>query len=141
MQVHGHFQEKVTIHPNTPLTVNHLPMGKVQSYGYLGLWFASSLSWSMQVKSVCQKARRQIGIIYRKFYGHSNCSTLLQGQALFHLSSKFILNSSFGYNGTHSTSKLHLKQPQSQHYHTSFEFQGAMAYNRLPETIRSSSIE
>ena len=32
----------------------------------------------MQVKSVCQKARRQIGIIYRKFYGHSNCSTLLQ---------------------------------------------------------------
>jgi len=47
------------------------------------------------------------------------------------------LNSSFGYNGTRSTSKLHLKQPQSQHYYTSFEFKGAMAYNRLPETIRS----
>ena len=53
-------------------------MGKVRSYRYLGVWLASSLSWSMQVKSVCQKARQQIGIIYRKFYGHSNCSTLLQ---------------------------------------------------------------
>ena len=28
--------------------------------------------------SVCQRVRRQIGIIYRKFYGHSNRSTLLQ---------------------------------------------------------------
>jgi len=40
---------------------------------------------------------------------------------------------------TRGASKLHLKQPQSQHYHSSFEFQGAMAYNRLPETIRSLS--
>ena len=55
----------------------------------------------------------------------------VKGQAPSYLSSKFTLNSSFGYNGTRSASKLHLKQPQSQHYHTSFEFQGAMAYNRL----------
>ena len=71
-------RKRLPSHPNTPLTINHLPMGKVRSYRYLGVWLASSLSWSMQVKSVCQKARQQIGIIYRKFYGHSNCSTLLQ---------------------------------------------------------------
>ena len=29
------------------------------------------------------------------------------------------------------------QQPQTQYYHTSFEFEGAMAYNKLPETIRS----
>ena len=64
--------------PNTPLTINHLPMEKVNSYRYLSVWLTSSLSWSIEVKSVCQKARRQIAIVCRNFYGHSNCSTLLQ---------------------------------------------------------------
>ena len=59
----------------------------------------------------------------------------VKGQAPNCLSSKFTLNSSFGYNGTHGANKLYLKQPQTQYYHTSFEFKGAMAYNKLPETI------
>ena len=71
-------RKRLPSQPNTPLTVNHLPMEKVQSYIYLGVWLMSSLSRFMQDKRVCQKARWQIGIIYRKFYGHSNCSTLLQ---------------------------------------------------------------
>ena len=64
--------------PVTPLTVDNLPIEQVQSYRYLGVWLTSTLTWCVQVESVCQRARRQIGIIYRKFYGHSNRSTLVQ---------------------------------------------------------------
>jgi len=85
-----------------------------------------ALSWTTL------KARRHNAML-------SQVHRCVKGQAPFYLSSKFTLNSSFGYNGTRGASKLHLKQPQSQHYHSSFEFQGAMAYNRLPETIRSLS--
>ena len=76
------------------------------------------------------KARRHNAML-------SQVHCCVQGRAPLYLSSKFTLNSSFGYNGTRGASKLYLKQSQSQHYHTSFEFQGAMAYNRLPETVRS----
>ena len=64
--------------PIIPLTVDNLLIEQVQSYRYLGVWLTSTLTWSVQVESVCQRARRQISMIYRKFYGHSNTSTLLQ---------------------------------------------------------------
>ncbi len=64
--------------PSTSLTVNHSPMEQVSSYKYLSVWLASSLNWSMQVTSVCKKARQHIGILYRRFYGYSNSSTLQQ---------------------------------------------------------------
>ena len=76
------------------------------------------------------KARRHNAML-------SQVHRCVKGQAPHCLSSKFCLNSSFGYDGTRGANKLHLKQPQSQWYHTSFEFQGAVAYNKLPETIRS----
>ena len=76
------------------------------------------------------KARRHNAML-------SQVHRCVKGQAPHCLSSKFCLNSSFGYDGTRGANKLHLRQPQSQWYHTSFEFQGAVAYNKLPETIRS----
>ena len=64
--------------PSTSLFVNDSPMERVNSYKYLGVWLNSSLTWSMHVTSICKKARQQIGILYRRFYGHSNSATLLQ---------------------------------------------------------------
>ena len=64
--------------PGSPLTVNHSQLDRVSSYKYLGVWLTSSLNWSMQVASVCKRARQEIGIIYRRFYRHTNCSTLLK---------------------------------------------------------------
>jgi len=58
--------------------VNHSQLDRVSSYKYLGVWLTSSLNWSMQVASVCKRARQEIGIIYRRFYRHTNCSTLLK---------------------------------------------------------------
>ena len=62
--------------PSMPLNVNNSPMEMVSSYKYLGVWLTSSLDWSKQVTSVCKKARQHVGILYRKFYGHSNSFTL-----------------------------------------------------------------
>ena len=53
-------------------------MGSTNTSWHVNVQVTSTLTWSVQVESVCQRARRQIGIIYRKFYGHSNRSTLLQ---------------------------------------------------------------
>ena len=33
--------------------------------------------------------------------------------------------------------KLHLPRPRTNYYHSSFEFQGAFNYNKLPNNIRS----
>ena len=40
-------------------------------------YLASSLSWSMQVSTVCKKARQKIGVMYSKFY-RASTPTLLQ---------------------------------------------------------------
>ena len=53
-------------------------MEAVGSYKYLGVRLISSLDWSEQIASVCKKARQQIGIIYRRFYGHLNSWALRQ---------------------------------------------------------------
>ena len=37
-----------------------------------------NLLWSMQVESVCQKARRVLGLLYRRFYGQASQETLKQ---------------------------------------------------------------
>jgi len=47
-------------------------------YKYLGAWITSTLNWSTHISEICSRARRQAGIIYHKFYGHTSSSTLLQ---------------------------------------------------------------
>ena len=47
-------------------------------YKYLGLLISSDLSWSNHIQSVCSKARKRVGLIYRKYYRFSDTATLLQ---------------------------------------------------------------
>ena len=49
---------------------------KVQSYRYLGVSITADLSWSDHISSICTKARRHLGLLYRKFYRHTSSSTL-----------------------------------------------------------------
>ena len=59
----------------TPLTIaSH----QIESFKYLGLLFTSDLSWSKQITSVCNKARRLLGLLYRRFYQQSEPETLLK---------------------------------------------------------------
>lgn len=52
-----------------------------------------------------------------------------------YLSSKFMFNSSM-YTNTRGAINLHINQPKSEFYRSSFEYQGAFHYNRLPLNVR-----
>ena len=49
---------------------------KVESYKYLGVVINSTLTWSDHISRVCSRARQQLGLLYRQFYGDSSTSTL-----------------------------------------------------------------
>ena len=40
---------------------------RVHYFKYLGIWFSDDLSWSKYVESVCCRARRLLGYMYRTF--------------------------------------------------------------------------
>ena len=46
----------------------------VSSYKYLGILLISDISWSAHINSVCLKARRIVGLLYRQF-SNSNASS------------------------------------------------------------------
>ena len=47
-------------------------------YGYLGLLFCPDVSWTSHVNDICNKARRLIGLLYRRFYKNSSSQTLIK---------------------------------------------------------------
>ncbi len=57
-------------------------------------------------------------------------------QAPPYLCSKFSVNSNISAVRTRGSDKLHLPQPRTSFFHSSFEFQGAIWYNKLPKDIR-----
>ena len=50
----------------------------IPTFKYLGILISSDLSWSQHIQEVCSKARKIIGLIYRRYYQHTDSSTLLQ---------------------------------------------------------------
>ena len=64
--------------PSTPLLLDGQPLAQVTSFKYLGVILTNNLSWSEHVNSVCIRATRLLGLIFRKYYNHASCSSLLQ---------------------------------------------------------------
>jgi hypothetical protein len=64
--------------PPPCITVEGTPLALVSSVKYLGLQIHSDLSWSPHVANLCIKARRLIGLLYRRFGKHADLVTLLQ---------------------------------------------------------------
>ena len=60
------------------LMLNGAHLARVTSYKYLGVLITSNLMWSSHVSNICNKTRRLIGILYRRFYKHSSPNTLLR---------------------------------------------------------------
>ena len=51
---------------------------QVQTFKYLGVLISSSLSWSPHVEAVCTKARKLLGLVYRRFYGLLNTRCMIE---------------------------------------------------------------
>ena len=51
---------------------------RVECLKYLGLLLSTDLSWTAHVESVCSKARKLLGLLYRKYYQYAEPQILLQ---------------------------------------------------------------
>ena len=60
------------------LSISHSPLDRVSSFRYLGVLLTPSLSWSNHITTICSKARKLLGLIFRHFYSHSSPSTLIK---------------------------------------------------------------
>ena len=78
MQVHADYtQEETNVSPcNTNQWYAYIDM--VDSYKYLGLLISSDLLWSHHIESICGKARKILGLLYRKFSHDTEPYALLQ---------------------------------------------------------------
>ena len=64
--------------PEYPLRLFGCPMQSVDCYKYLGLLITNNLTWSTHIDSVCSRAKKILGLIYRRFYSSANQDTLKQ---------------------------------------------------------------
>ena len=64
----------------TPFTfkLNNSPMEEVDQFKYLGVLFCHNLSWSPHITATCAKAKKILGLLYRRFYNHSSSECLKQ---------------------------------------------------------------
>ena len=65
------------MHPPAIL-INGTPLDMVDSYKYLGLLISSDLTWSHHIDSICSKARKILGLLYRRFSHDTEPHALLQ---------------------------------------------------------------
>jgi hypothetical protein len=64
--------------PDGPLLLGNCPLQKVDVFKYLGVLLSEDMSWCPHVQAVCSRAKRVLGLLYRKFYSYSNTDTLTQ---------------------------------------------------------------
>ena len=64
--------------PTSPLLLNGTPMEEVETFKYLGLLISSDLSWNDHIDSVCSKAKRILGLLYRRYYNLVDNATIKQ---------------------------------------------------------------
>ena len=58
------------------LILNDTPLEQVKTFKSLGVLLSSELSWFVHVESICTKALKLIGLLYRRFYGNVNQQSL-----------------------------------------------------------------
>ena len=64
--------------PQTPLLLGGCSLEQVDIFKYLGVLLSHDLSWGGHVQSICSKARKILGLLYRRFYNNAPGDSLLQ---------------------------------------------------------------
>ena len=65
--------------PSSPLLLEGHPLDQVEMFQYLGVLLLShDLTWGEHVQSTCKKARKILGLLYRRFYNNAPGNSLLQ---------------------------------------------------------------
>jgi len=60
-----------------PLLLNGTQIERVSHFKYLGIWLSEDLTWTKHIESICCKARRLLGLIYRTFSPHCSPELIL----------------------------------------------------------------
>ena len=64
--------------PSSPLLLEGHPLDQVEMFQYLGVLLSHDLTWGEHVQSTCKKARKILGLLYRRFYNNAPGNSLLQ---------------------------------------------------------------
>ena len=70
-------RKKNPSHPPA-LKLGSSALDRVYSYRYLGLLLTLSLCWTEHINDMCAKAKRMVGLLYRRFYKDASPQTLFQ---------------------------------------------------------------
>jgi len=60
------------------LFLDNVSLERVQYVKYLGILLTADLSWTHHIEAICSKARKLLGLLYRRFYEHVDPSALRQ---------------------------------------------------------------
>ena len=71
-------RKKVPLLPETTLKLNNQVLEQVDMYKYLGILISKDLSWSPHIDTICSKARKILGLLYRRFYQSCSSDALRQ---------------------------------------------------------------
>ena len=71
-------RRKTVSTPSSPLLLEGHSLEQVEMFKYLGVLLSHDLSWGEHVQSICSKARKILGLLYRRFYNNAPGSALLQ---------------------------------------------------------------
>jgi len=77
VQIYENFKEKDMFYFSS-IFLNGCPLEEVPTFKYLGIIISSDLSWSQHIEGICSKARKIIGMLYRRYYQYADSSTLLK---------------------------------------------------------------
>ena len=64
--------------PSSPLLVNNTVLHMAKEFKFLGVTFSSDASWTPHINTICLKTRKLVGMLFRKFYCHTDSHSLLK---------------------------------------------------------------
>ena len=62
--------------PANQLVLSNVPLERVDVFKYLGLLLTADLSWTRHIETICARAKRIVGMLYRQYYHNVGYNTM-----------------------------------------------------------------